>query len=181
MMNIYLFDMTDKKVTKHRSHLQVNIKYPSGNRTINVDDKNIASVIINLAHGIYCTAFKLALENEERRKIIEDMFLTIMDKECQEMCKKKSNCVLKNTGVHGLTNFQLSKFEKEFKCMAPLTSKTLASVCHSNRSRKATCNPNVVSTIGAIILFSRCPQMSVFAYRLGFIMRHAGAGTMVCV
>ena len=101
------------------------------------------------------------MENEERRKIIEDMFLTIIDKECQEMCKKKSNCVLKITGVHGLTNFQLSKFEKEFKSKAPLTSKTLASVCHSNRSRKATCNPNVVSTIGAIILFSGCPQMSV--------------------
>ena len=69
MMNTYLFDMTDKKVTKHSSHLQVNIKYPSGNRTMNVDDKNSASVIINLAHGIYCTAFKLALENEGRRHV----------------------------------------------------------------------------------------------------------------
>ena len=66
MMNTYLFDMTDKKVTKHRSHLQVNIKYPSGNRTINVDDKNIASVIINLAHGIYCTALLWRMKKGER-------------------------------------------------------------------------------------------------------------------
>ena len=146
-----------------------------------MDDDNIASVVINLALGIYPTAFKLALQNQERRKIVEDLFLKIMDNECHEMCKKSSHSVLKDTGVDGRTSFLLNKFEEEFKCKAPLTTKTLTSVCHSKRSRKATCNSNVISTVGAIILYSRCPQMSALAYRLGFVMRHAGAGTMVCI
>jgi hypothetical protein len=124
-----------------------------------LDDDNIASVVINLALGIYPTAFKLALQNQERRKIVEDLFLKIMDNECHEMCKKSSHSVLKDTGVDGLTKDNLQ------------------SVCHSKRSRKATCNSNVISTVGAIILYSRCPQMSALAYRLGFVMRHAGAGT----
>lgn len=146
-----------------------------------MDDDNIASVVINLALGIYPKAFKLALKNEERRKIVEDLFLNIMDEECHEMCKKSSHSVLKDTGVDGLTSFQFTKFEEEFKCKAPLTAKTLESVCLSKRSRKVTCSSNVVSTIGAIVLYSRCPQMSAFAYRLGFLMRHAGAGTMVFI
>jgi hypothetical protein len=55
-----------------------------------------ASVVINLALGIYPTAFKLALQNQERRKIVEDLFLKIMDNECHEMCKKSSHSVLKS-------------------------------------------------------------------------------------
>ena len=132
-----------------------------------------------LALGSYETACKTAMKTLILKNILQDLFVKTMDNECREMCKASNGSLLKKIGATELANFKLSDFCEELRTNAPMTAKTLTSLCQSRRSRKEICDPNIISTIGAIILYSRCPDMSALSYRLGFLLRHAGAAWYV--
>lgn len=63
-----------------------------------------------------------------------------------------------------------------------MLTKLLSNICKSKRSKSKSqvrVDDVVVPTVASVILHSRCPEMSALAYRLGLILRHAGAGTLV--
>lgn len=157
---------------------KVKIKFPSEDKKITIHE-SLVHVVKNLALKSYKTAFKKAMEVPELKDILVELVVSLMNKECNNLCKKKPGSILRDTSVSALTAFSLKDFHKEFTSKAPITAKMLTTLCISDRSQTEACDPNVVSTVSAVILHSRCPEMSAFAYRLGFILRHAGIGNVV--
>ena len=105
-----------------------------------------------------------------------------MDDECQRLCMKKSNSVLRSTSPASLIQFKMKDVKEEILQNTPVLSSLLQQICTAKRSkskRQTHINEIVVPTIASLILHSRCPGMLAFSYRLGLLLRHAGAGTLV--
>jgi len=80
-----------------------------------------------LALKSYKTAFKKASSDVELKEILDDLVIASMDKECQELCRKKNCSILRNTTVNGIVGFKLCDFYDELIYRAPLTFKMLGS------------------------------------------------------
>ena len=122
----------------------------------------------------------------EAEKCIKDCVIDNMNNELQTL---SSSSILKNTNPNDLTLFSLKDFEKELIEKAPDTIHMLKIICISKRKQKRNGNleqgesslETVISTIAAMVLHSRCPELSALAYRIGLIVRFSGAGRMVRV
>ena len=96
-----------------------------------------------------------------------------MDDECQRLCMKESNSVLRSTSPASLIQFKMKNVKEENLQNAPVLSSLLQQICTAKRSkskRQTHINEIVVPTIASIILHSRCPEMSAFSYRLGLLL-----------
>lgn len=122
----------------------------------------------------------------EAQKCIKDCVIDNLNNELQTL---SSSNILKNTNPNDLTLFSLKDFEKELIEKAPDTIHMLKIICISKRKQKRNGNleqresslETVISTIliAAMVLHSRCPELSALAYRIGLIVRFSGAGRMV--
>lgn len=101
-----------------------------------------------------------------------------IDNELEELCKKKTNSVLRQTKPEELLKFKIEKLTQEIEQKTPLLNQTLQSICSSKRasSKVDLC---VKATIAASILHERCPDMSAMGNRTGLVLCHSGAGDMV--
>ena len=99
-----------------------------------------------------------------------------MDNECQRLCMKESDSVLRSTSPASLIQFKMKDVKEEILQNAPVLSSLLQQICTAKRSkskRQTHINEIVVPTMASLILHSRCPEMSAFSYRLGLLLRHA--------
>lgn len=137
----------------------------------------MAHIIKSFAVGSHKSALKQILQHPELGIHLQELVVDKMATECQNICKVNSDSILRASPL----DFDMGKFSAELKAKAPLTTSTLETLCTSKRARKKSSQKRaiVTSTVAAVILHSRCPEMSAMAYRLGFICRHSGAGTMV--
>ena len=163
--------------------LQVIISYPSGEQKKDVGDE-IADIVKYLSLGLYNTACKIVMVSPKLSQVVKGLVVKEMDSEMEELCKKKNNSILRQTKATELLEFKMENFVKEIEEKTPLFNQTLQSICCSNNKKRASTssspNPCVKATIAAAILCERCPEMSAIAYRTGLVLRHAGAGGMVC-
>lgn len=163
--------------------LQVIISYPSGEQKKEMHDE-IGDIVKYLGLGLYTTACKLVMISPKLSELVKGLVIKEMDHELEELCRQKSNSILRQTKATELLDFKTEKFIKEIEEKTPLLNQALKSICCSNnKKRSSTCNtpnPCVKATVAATILRERCPEMSAMAYRTGLVLRHAGAGGMVC-
>lgn len=142
----------------------------------------VADVVKYLSLGLFGTACKIMMSTPQLSPICKELLIKEIDNELEELCRKGSNSILRQTKAEQLVAFQMAKFIQEIEEKTPLLNKTLQSICCSNRKKRATdalVNPNVMATITATILHERCPEMSALAHRTGLVLRHAGAGGLV--
>jgi hypothetical protein len=159
----------------------VNINYPFGKQK-KVFKNDVAHIVKYFAIGLENIASKTIMKNAELSAIMTDIIFKQIDNECQGICMKESNSVLRSTDPSCLIQFKMENVKSEISEKAPTFSSLLQKICTSKRSkheRETRIHEIVVPTIASIILHSRSPEMSAFSYRLGLILRHAGAGTLV--
>jgi hypothetical protein len=156
---------------------KVSLNFPSGIQKKKVRDK-MAHIIKSFVVGSHKSALQQIIQHPKQGDNLQELVVDIMDTKCQNICKVNSNSILRGTPL----DFDMGNFNDELKAKAPITTRALKTLCTSKRTRnKCSLKQDIVtSTVAAVILHSRCPEMSAFAYRLGFICRHSGAGTMVC-
>lgn len=132
-----------------------------------------------LALGLFNTACKTVMHTPELSKSMKELVIKEIDNELEELCKKKTNSVLRQTKPEELLKFKIEKLTQEIEQKTPLLNQTLQSICSSKRasSKVDLC---VKVTIAASILHERCPDMSAMAYTTGLVLCHSGAGGMVC-
>ena len=143
---------------------------------------DVAHIVKYIAIGLEKTALKTMSKNTELSAIMTELVFKKMDDECQRLCMKESNSVLRSTSSASLIQFKMKDVKEEILQNAPVLSSLLQQICTAKRSkskRQTHINEIVVPTIASLILHSRCPEMSAFSYRLGLLLRHAGAGTLV--
>lgn len=146
----------------------VKVEYESGMKEISAD---IADVVKCFAQGRNKLAYKSLMKLLEAEKTIKDSEINKMNNELQTL---SSSSMLKNTN--------LNDFVK-----APDTFSMLKIICISKQKQKRNnleefeCSrKTAISTIAAMILHSRCPELSALVYRIGlYIVRFSGAGRMV--
>ena len=146
------------------------------------DCDGAAHVIKYLALGLNKTAVKTAFKNSALAYEMFDAVSELIDNECQTLCRSDSGSVLRCTTPADLVNLKLQDVKNEISLKAPLLTKLLSKICKSKRSKnrpQIKVNDVIVPAVASVILNSRCPEMSAVAYRLGFILRHAGAGMLV--
>ena len=159
----------------------MNINYSSG-RQKKILKNDVAHIVKYFAIGLDKIALKTMSKNTELSAIMTELIFKKIDDECQNLCMKERNSVLRSTSPSSLIQFKMKDVKEEIVQNAPAFSSLLQQICTSKRSRnegKTHIHEIVVPTIASIILHSRCPEMSAFSYRLGLILRHAGAGTLV--
>lgn len=142
-------------------------------------DGEIANILKYLALGLFNTACKTVMYTPELSKSMKELVIKEIDNELEELCKKKTNSVLRQTKPEELLKFKIEKLTQEIEQKPPLLNQTLQSICGSKRasSKVDLC---VKATIAASILHERCPDMSAMAYRTGLVLCHSGAGGKVC-
>ena len=164
------------------SFCKVHINYPSGKQRKVLKDCDIAHVIKYLVLGMNKTAFNTAMKIEELACQLTEIVFKLIDAECQGLCKKENASILRHISPADLVELKLEKLKGELCLKAPMLTKLLSNICKSKRSKSKSqvrVDEEVVPTVASVILYSRCPEMSALAYRLGLILRHAGAGTLV--
>ena len=162
--------------------IQVNINWPSGKQKKVLRDSDNAQVIKYLALGLNRTAMKTAMKNKELARELTEIVFNKIDDECQALCKKDSTSILRNNRPAALIDFKLQDLKNEMLQKVPTLTSLLSKICKSKRSQEkpqVKAEEVVVPTVASTILHSRCPEMSALTYRLGLILRHAGAGTLV--
>ena len=162
--------------------LQVIISYPSGEQKKDVDDE-IADIVKYLTMGLYDTVCKIVLVSPKLPQVVKGLLIKEMDSEMEEICNKNTTAFYAKQR-HRAVRVQIENFGKEIEEETPLFNQILQSICCSNNKKRASTSssPNtcVKATIAAAILRERCPEMSAMAYGTGLVLRHAGAGGMVC-
>lgn len=147
-------------------------------------DCDIAHIIKYLVLGLSKTAFNTAMKNEELACQLAEIVFKSIDIECQGLCKKENASILRRISPADLVDLKLENLKGELCLKAPMLTKLLSIIWKSKRSKSKSqgrVDEVVVPTVASIILQSnsRSPDMSALAYRLGLILRHAGAGTFV--
>ena len=137
----------------------------------------MAHIIKSFVVGSHKSALKQILQHPKLGIQLQELVVDRMDNECQNICKVNSGSILRASPL----DFDMRKLSAELKTKAPLTTSTIETLCTSKRaSKKVTLKREIVtSTVAAVILHSRCPEMSAMVYRTCFLLRHSGAGTMV--
>lgn len=155
---------------------KASLNFPLGSQTKAVKNE-MAHIIKSFAVGSHKSALKQILQHPQLGINLQELVVDRMATECQNICKVNSDSILRASPL----DFDMGNFSAELKTKAPLTTSTLETMCTSKRARKKSFIKEeiVTSTVAAIILHSRCPEMSVMAYRPGFICNHSGPGTMV--
>ena len=164
----------------------MNINYPSGKQRKALKECEIAHVIKYLALGLNKTAFNTAMKNKELSCLLIELVFKLIDDECEALCRKDSESILRCSTPAALVELKLRDLKNEFSLKAPLLTKLLSQLCTSKRTKVSPNNKSevrvdelIVPTVASVVLRARCPEMSALAYRLGLILRHSGAGTLV--
>lgn len=164
--------------------VQVVLSYPSGQQKKHVEAE-VANVIKYLSLGLLGTACKTMMHTPELSNSIKELLIKEIDNELEELWKKRKNSILRQTKAKDLVAFKTAKFIQEIEKEMPILNQILQSICSSNNKKRASgtsaVDPNVKATIAATILRERCPEMSALAYRTGLVLRHTGAGGLVCL
>lgn len=159
----------------------MNINYPSGKQK-KVLKNDVAHIVKYFAIGLEKLAVKTMMKNAELSAIMSNLIFKQIDDECQGLCMKERNSILRYTDPSSLIQFKLKIVNDEISQKAPTFASLLQTICTRKRLKNeedTRIHEVVVPTVASIILHSRSPEMSAFSYRLGLILRHAGAGTLV--
>ena len=145
----------------------------------------IGSVVKYLSLGLFGTACKTMMHITELSNIIKELVIKEVDNELEGLCKNQTKSILRQTKAKELVGFKTAKLTQEIEKEMPILNQILQSICCSNNRKRASgtsaVDPNVKATIAATILRERCPEMSALAYRTGLVLRHTGAGGLVCL
>ena len=148
-------------------------------------DGEVANVVKYLSLGLFGTTCKTMMHTPELSNSVKELLVKEMDNELEELCKKRKNSILRQTKAEGVVAFKMEKSIEEIEKETPLLNRILQSLCCSTSNKRAsrtsTVDQNVGATIVATILRERCPEMLALAYRTGLVLRHTGAGGLVCL
>ena len=118
---------------------------------------------------------------------VKELVVKQMDDELENLCRKQTNSILRQTKPAELVSFDMSKLVCELEKEAPFVWQVLKSVSSSKNKKRAQKRGDqaqdlttVCATIAATVLHTRCAEMSALAYRIGLLLRYSGAGGMVC-
>ena len=118
---------------------------------------------------------------------VKELVVKQMDDELENLCRKQTNSILRQTKPAELVSFDMSKLVCELEKEAPFVWQVLKSVSSSKNKKRAEKRGDqaqdlttVCATIAATVLHTRCAEMSALAYRIGLLLRYSGAGGMVC-
>ena len=143
----------------------------------------IADVVKYLSLGLFGTACKIMMSTPELSPIYTELLIKEIDNELEEFAKNGTIVFYDKLMQRSWWIFKWKSSFKKLSKQIPLLNQTLHSICCSNNKKRAPdalVNPNVKATITAAILHQRCPEMSALAYRTGLLLRHTGAGGLVC-
>ena len=116
---------------------------------------------------------------------VVDMVLKQLNDECQHLCSKSSNGILRRSSPDALLSFNWLSVASELRQEAPLLFAVLLAVGASPRPRNAHKGASEISrypvlcTAAAILLKERCDYMSALQHLLGIILFHGNASKQV--
>ena len=155
--------------------VQVKIEWPSKTK-VNTLPEGLESLGKMLCRGTYSQIASAVWKNPILKKHVQQLFLKDVDRECTELCSKKSPSCLLSPKAQDVKNFSFKKLEHELESKAPCLSAVLwtASLRKSKREGEDPFWMPSVCMSAATLLKNRYPCMSLLQLMNTITIYHSG-------
>ena len=110
-------------------------------------------------------------------RMIEEEFLSAMDKELDQYCSEKKPSLLRKSDSQSISSLNVKMLFKELSERCPIMAHVV-SKCARKKCDKAS-EINICSSLMAFIIHARNQRMSAYAYKVGYFLRWSGLSTSV--